>query len=866
MEAPQARTVDELFQQVRDRDIVLTVQPALADALNARIDSARLGKLAYTPRHLAYERNQDQDLRTERGLFRAIISATSMDWKQASYYLDRTIDCWRHTGELDAILDHVAAANDRYQEVIDVVRSTPNIYSAVARTSVSADHDVAVLGAYQFMALDRKVLPASYETVDFVSDAQVQLSGFNVFGSTAALVNEVMDRMREEDPRDVAVVVEPGSRYDALLRSSLESEEIPYLHTLELDGHPAVRGLLSYLKLGLSQGRVKLKEVQPLLRKNGISISVEHDEAYLDQLDDRRAHRIASDLQSLEGMTFRRAVKQYRQRFGELPRSAVQSFEEIGVMDSPVTAGSVARLEYYLDTYDITVEEGKKGVVLVSPSAVSHVDREAVFFLGMDASWTDDVPARPWIDEQREEERHVRDFLSLIQAGSRRYYMVQESHLQDDVTPCLYFSELVDATSFSEMEDRQRVGSATREGTGFGRDPLDVETETVSVLSQSSLNDLVYCPRDYMVSQLVTEPDQPYFRKGSLFHDFAEFYINHPDVVAEQGIDRFVDRMIAEMRPFLDDYQVPLERTVFRLGIQNLIAFLDDIDDPVREVDGYRNVEWADNLFADRFGRPVDRRATELWFYDEELGGKGLVDFIASPTHLVDYKSSSRSSPGKLVRDSNVELFEDRPSLQAILYLAFHRSVVQDEELTFSFFHFLENVDDVLQDDADLDDTFARIRYYPERFEDAVLDRDLFDQVVGDVAESNDRRKTLEKLGFAAFQRFFSDRDLPRMYEKDAVLESDLCDEFIAFAVEQVGDYKYVRRGCRKALKRMVDIRTENYFREDLDRFEVFLQDWIERLNQYRRSEFPIMPADADERPDLDETDNRDLLLTGDGR
>ena len=43
------KTISELYEEVKDFDIVLTTDAPLASALNREIKTARIGKLAYTP-------------------------------------------------------------------------------------------------------------------------------------------------------------------------------------------------------------------------------------------------------------------------------------------------------------------------------------------------------------------------------------------------------------------------------------------------------------------------------------------------------------------------------------------------------------------------------------------------------------------------------------------------------------------------------------------------------------------------------------------------------------------------------------------------------------------------------------------------
>ncbi len=66
-----------------------------------------------------------------------------------------------------------------------------------------------------------------------------------------------------------------------------------------------------------------------------------------------------------------------------------------------------------------------------------------------------------------------------------------------------------------------------------------------------------------------------------------------------------------------------------------------------------------------------------------------------------------------------------------------------------------------------------------------------------------------------------------------------------------------LRKACRSILRKLVTARKENYFKEDIDRFEDFVQDKLEELNEYKKSRFPVGDID------LDEIRDRDLIFVG---
>lgn len=100
-------TIDEIYKKAKDYDIVLTVDAPLADALNARLSTPKLGPFATTPRRLALRRvHGEEKFHEKRQLFLQILNKTDMNWKQASYLFENIINCWMETGDITSIIDN----------------------------------------------------------------------------------------------------------------------------------------------------------------------------------------------------------------------------------------------------------------------------------------------------------------------------------------------------------------------------------------------------------------------------------------------------------------------------------------------------------------------------------------------------------------------------------------------------------------------------------------------------------------------------------------------------------------------------------------------------------------------------------------
>ncbi|WP_179747366.1 hypothetical protein [Natronoarchaeum philippinense] len=85
-----------------------------------------------------------------------------------------------------------------------------------------------------------------------------------------------------------------------------------------------------------------------------------------------------------------------------------------------------------------------------------------------------------------------------------------------------------------------------RSGSGFAKELVDATTSQVSTITQSSLSTYVNSHRDHFFGRLVDGPNKDYFKEGNLFHDFAEFYIYHPDFIDEDVTDDVVEYIFEE--------------------------------------------------------------------------------------------------------------------------------------------------------------------------------------------------------------------------------------------------------------------------------------------------------------------------------
>ncbi len=855
---PEAKTVTELHRETQDHDLVVVPEAPLFLALNRRVHGARLGYHAVTPKIWAQDRLDWPD---RRELFLQIVGETGMGWRRGAYLLERSLSCWEETGDLDAIETYPRFRTREVQQVLDVLRTEPSSYLLRHRRTISHDENVAVVDPHHLTALDRKVLPEDPTVVSRFHDATTELPPFHVLPNASAITRTIGKQLEHVDPMDVGIVLSATSPYRPQIESMLEARGIDYARDVELQEDPALRTFLRLLELGLSPRRVRAREVRPLLRELDVAgLHPRDDRKLLHTIDQEALADVRAFWEGIEGATFAEVLSAFR-AWTDVGLPHVEAvLRDLLLLDEPVTQAHLDGVRFFLQEFEVSEDRTQEGVLLATPEGNTLVDRPVVFHLGMDLSWSLQVPQDPWTDRDAWRQRNRERFLLLLQNGSPPTYLVQDVRSGQPVTPSLHLIDLVDheVEGFTDLGATRRAPPEPPALEPFQRTPLDLDVEPVRVVSASTLDKLARCPRMHLFDRVVTGPARDYMARGSAVHHAAEVLLHHPGILDER-MDDVVAWLVDEVASFGEEEHRDLEETDLRLALRNIAAFLQEHAPTAGRHPAY-GVQDRDNRLAKHLGLDLERTHTELWFEDEALGVKGKVDLLHSVDHLVDYKTSRSATNATKVREAALpDGDSDRPTFQPLVYLAHHAKHEPGTRHRFTLLHLLANRTDLLQGkDPSMDEIGTTLEMHPGPFREWVVTEEAFEAAK---AGSKQRGKAYDGLGYAAYRRVMERCEHPDWTDKDAVVESELAQAMLSEAQRVFKDAKYVRTQVPYGLGQLADARKATFFPEDAEALVAFVQEQIEALNRYRATRFPL--GDADPR-DLDRPDLLLTHLTGD--
>jgi len=114
----RAKSIDSLYEECKDFDLVLVPDAPMASALNRRLDQPHFGPFAITPRRLAARRREQAE---DRLAFLELIQTADLNWKEASHAVGNILQCWEYQGTANAVLDYEQFATTATHTAVDCI-------------------------------------------------------------------------------------------------------------------------------------------------------------------------------------------------------------------------------------------------------------------------------------------------------------------------------------------------------------------------------------------------------------------------------------------------------------------------------------------------------------------------------------------------------------------------------------------------------------------------------------------------------------------------------------------------------------------------------------------------------------------------
>ena len=852
------RPIDDLYEEVRDYDLVLTADAPLATALNQRVRGARLGKLAMTPKEVASRhayRYFHDALITEADTVTRIASDLGLPLKHVHNAVQHIMAIRAHTPSVTPFLNETERAVYRILQSLPTELRSRELFESSALSGLR----VAVIGTQLFDELDRLVLPEDYDDIALFSDRRYNPAPLYLLDGEDAVIAAIGPLLTKEREQEIAIVAHSASSMTTRLKSYLYGKGITINERRYLRDDLGVRTILSLLFSTWRLTHILVREVRPFLEMFGIDADATFDDfrfaEYVRREEGRDALSLFELLDACKRQSFGDAVRAISERLCSpnaritaIPEAFWKALDAVGVLTKPVTWQRLSDLSYYVYSMNVSLDSTKTGIVIVDSASALYVDRPVCIYVGLDASWAAEPQAAPYIDGAAELARDLVRFQVMLCQGKERYYLATAMKDNAPTMPSFYFNILYgrDIKGFDdELFSTRRPGIRPTYAAALPAVPPDEDTTPFEIFSQSSLRTFVTCPKKYEYSLLVPGTEKTFFLKGTLIHAFAEVYAARPDLVRERGEAFFADLLTEQYLGIAPRETRELERTDFALAIKAIMAFLDASPlQPVPSMEGLtRSPRHGKNPVAAALGIAISSPASELYFEDSSLHLKGIIDLLQDKTTIVDYKSSlTPLTPSGAMKRMQPALSGDEVDYQPLVYLAKLRKETPGATLTFLYVYPLGTKHEMMKGKGSVEDLLLKVVYLPHSFASFLETPSS----LAWFATSKDRTAFLNDKGNEQIARWIADHPFPDPLRGAGPRDLTAYAEELsaAFGSEKgaqslVSDIAAFRKGKAGYNK---ETRAVYLFEDDLDAFLSFVDTQLARMRECLRTGFSREP------------------------
>lgn len=726
------KSIDALYEEVRDFDIVLCNDAPLTTALNNRVDKAVLGHFAVTPRQLAASLCMEitgQPIIDDIRLVKKVSKDTGYPLRYVHGEIENFKTAVRYAKEPRFVgrMSRARRVWEAYNQYNTLDRLMRNI--GTAARDYFADKRVAVIGLDLFDELDKQMLPEKFEDVEIVdyrNDFNVE--SMRVLGNDRQIAECAADMAKRCGANDIAIVMDTVGPMADAVKSALYRESIPFLNSLNVRDLSTVRNFLEFIQLALSFETVKVRDVRELISAYGGFILSKYDMYYVSKFfgtgidRNEKTETILTVMSSVRDRTF-----------GEVCTSCVPSAERPSVTmlldqmectNEYVSQDILDDLVYAvnsissLDHNEQLSPDENTGVLLVDCKNSVYIDRPVVIYTGMCSEWDIDLSAMDYIDPKKRpdiEDRNALRFKALIQQGSVRYYFVNATKGGSEAVPCKYFDACIRLKVYDWEEDglteeqkklaepvvsfSQVSGELIRGPWKIVKKDRSAECGEVSVedaglpevFSNSSYVKFLQCPMQYMLYRVADSPDRSSTFTGNRIHEYAEFRISYPDIAREKGPDYYAEMIADECAPLNSPDLEEIERFKILCAVRAIDRLIEELDVDPGELVSRATEKKEPNMFLAHHGLTLVSERCEVPLTSREDSLHGIIDLLWNGI-AVDFKSGKPSSLKELsdkydifkLRSGNGNKYTDA---QALFYIALLEDCGVENKGIFELFY-----------------------------------------------------------------------------------------------------------------------------------------------------------------------------------
>jgi len=879
----KAKSIAEIYNEAKQYDCVLTVDAALARGLNRLVDTPRFGTFAVTPRRLAakYAEIFYPKIYSKFEFVSLLAEETKRPFRVAHAITENILTIWNQTGliqnvefqmpdEIKNMFRELDVTNEVYEdkEFSYIFQKYPMLEYALQNFDekfLDAEN-IAVIGKELFNELDLQALPKNSfpQELSIFTNEKFAFDKTYLFANTRTLIDKTASLVNPSNENRVAIVLEPNSDYNVLLQARLIEQGCNVLVDDDANENLTIRFMLSLIENAFDFDTLKARDIKEAGKYFGFETDSRAENNNLESLvsskkADKKLIELYKLMKKISEFTFEEFLNELEKKIIAIELSEFRKLIlKVNYSDVNITEENCIGLKYIIENFNIELNENESqnnnGVLFVNAKNSAFINRETIFYIGLDETWAVSADEKPYTDKEKEDTNNLEKFEILLQQGRERLYFTQEIKNNLEVLPAYYFSMFEERPIvnfkdeyFAPLYISGNAGVNTEENSA---EAANEHSEKVTTIAPTPLKKFVQCPARYYYSSIIPQKEAPYFEKGNLLHEFAEFYFQHPEFCNEK-LSEIMDYMLKQYSAVIPKSEIEIEKTNFKIAIGNIINFLNG--SPVKKVLLEEETDSGNGLM-NAFGKKL------VYDFSEKSLSKdfilsGRADLCDSIT-IVDYKSgTTRYKKSDVAKLTNIDFImkeeKDDFDFQVVSYLAALNNENPGKDLYFIYNYILSNRKILLDTRLKSEDNLTDFSYIDLNFTQYLQTQNCFLNIKENLKK--DLQRYFEVFDFESYKAIFENVDLDQIdfFDKESV--SMKIGHEIRKTLSTMG-YNYASFK-KRAEKTFIDevnsiavhyynIRTKYgfIFKDDVKKFTEYVESKLAELNLYKQSNFPAKP------------------------
>ncbi len=767
----KVKSIDQLYREVRDYDLVITNDAALATALNKMIDKPTIGSFALTPQEIATMsaiETLGTPMLSELKVAMNVHEETGIDFRTVHSTIQYIQEVRRYTAEVRSHL-YTQEARDIYEsyKANPTLEKVMENFNSETCSLYLQKGKVAVIGLYidyscdkrygdldLFNDLEKRMLPPPdrYTEILPYSGTEEEEDNFLPYemeeiyqvGNDRQIADNAIALIPKEKAEDYAIVLKSDSPLADAVRASLYRKNIPFVNELTVKDLNQIRDYIEFISLSLSFETIRGEDIRELFSTLNLNLPESIDQHLvskedfndLDTFSSKEMEDLRLFMKDIRNWTFEEVRKKV---FPKDSSSVKILIDDLKLTDEKVTSTRLSRAIYAVDNVSdlhhneqIPPDE-KEGVLLADCGNSVYIDRPVVIYLGMEQDWNLDLTNKKYVPEKTEEAKKAAARLEiLLQQGEKRFYIVNTSKDGEESRPCLSFDDILSkpVKKFDDICSNIIRASWVDDSNNCGDEPDTVSPEAKPYdenLSQSALAQYYKCPRAYMFHSLVPSEENKYMEFGNIVHEFAEFYVTHKELVEKYGLDFFIDKACDRYSGITSPMTEELDRNKIGCAMRNVKTFLDSLSFSDVKLD--KPLDEGKNYFFGCVEPAIDISSTmcETDRKCDDLHIHGKMDLFVDGV-IIDYKTGKAKTGKDIVDAMNYEKPPKMPDFQPLVYLALGKELDSTKN-EFRLFYAMNNDSQSGTEGYDIRDNIRSVYVTDKKDKDFLCDPRVMDAI-----------------------------------------------------------------------------------------------------------------------------------------